>query len=93
MVAHLPEDILLEIIKLLSSDIQTLRSCAVTSYALARGCRPYIFRTVNLSGRPRPRSIYRDLGTRLVGSVFQMRLSVGPDESRDIQIGKWAGIV
>jgi hypothetical protein len=61
MIAHLPEDILLEIVKFLSPDIETLCSCALTSHAWTRCSQPYIFRVVNLSGRPRPRSLYRNL--------------------------------
>ncbi|RXW21555.1 hypothetical protein EST38_g4315 [Candolleomyces aberdarensis] len=61
MITRLPEDLLLEIIELLSFDIQTLRSCALMSYAWAQRCRPYIFREVNLGEKTNPEPRYRKL--------------------------------
>jgi hypothetical protein len=61
MIAQLPEDILLEIITLIESDVQTLRSCALTSRAWARDCQPYIFRTVNFYATRHPESTYNKL--------------------------------
>ncbi|RXW21554.1 hypothetical protein EST38_g4314 [Candolleomyces aberdarensis] len=61
MISHLPEDILLEFIDLLSSDIQTLRSCAQTSNAWAQRCQPYIFRMVSLEAESNPGPRYRKL--------------------------------
>ena len=61
MITHFPEELLLEVIKLLSSDIQTLSSYALTSYALAQRCRPYIFRRVNLDEATKPGLRYNKL--------------------------------
>lgn len=78
MVPHIPEDILLEVVKLLTSDIQTLCSCALTSHAWARGSQPYIFRTVGLTSGSRARS-------RKLGDVLKKNPSLA-DYSHELSL-------
>ncbi|KAJ2916665.1 hypothetical protein MD484_g3738, partial [Candolleomyces efflorescens] len=82
----IPVDIHQEVIKHLGSDIQTLRSYALTSHACAQVSQPYIFRIVNLTKRTSDnRSRYNQLhdllkeNPTLANHTRELYLSIGDD--------------